>query len=87
MQLNKSKVHTTCGSHNVRSIHALTSTCSITVTGVGGVNRLWTLGVLCTSTLRKRGGGGGVNRLWAPCVLCTSTLCKRGGGANRPGAG
>ena len=33
----------------------------------GGVNRLWALGVLCTSTLcRRGGGGGGVNRLWAP---------------------
>ena len=30
----------------------------------GGVNRLWALGILCTSTLRKCGGG--VNRLWAP---------------------
>ena len=43
----------------------------------GGVNRLWALGVLCTSTLYKRGGG--VNRLWALGVLCTSTLYKRGG--------
>ena len=31
------------------------------------VNRLWAPGVLCTSTLCKRGGGG-VNRLWAPGV-------------------
>ena len=30
-----------------------------------GVNRLWAPGVLCTSTLCKRGGGGGVNSLWA----------------------
>ena len=29
-----------------------------------GVNRLWALRVLCTSTLCKRGGGG-VSRLWA----------------------
>ena len=41
----------------------------------GGVNRLWDLCVLCTSTLCNRGG---VNRLWALGVLCTSTLCKRG---------
>ena len=38
-------------------------------------------GVLCTSTLRKRGDG--VNRLWALCVLCTGTLRKRGGGGVR----
>ena len=38
-----------------------------------GLNRLWGLGVLCTSTLCKRGG---VNRMWAlsPAVELSNSL-------------